>query len=555
MLIAAQAPADIVYLKTGNTYEGTVVSRTDKEVVIDVRGRHVTVPMEEVLHIRFEKPVPADDEKKPQTAPAPAGVPDDRESLDGLAERPFAPDKATRPESIAFMLMRKLATMPPGPDAYQLRKQIDQWRIYAHDRKRRGGLQWVSPKEFAAQCAAYADLLKEAQGLATAATRARQGGGRGQVSAKEWAGAMNKLKDAAMKWPDPLLRDFLLGLAALQAKEYNVAADRFRSCSEAAPRVGGFRQGYGLAQTALRQHIAAVSEFTAVLRLQPGSRDAIELLQEAMKKTPGAMTKDPAFVAAQELLNEYERPPEGQSSYYRRRQVWLMPGRPWYVQERSLLPSPPCDRLVFRQGVAVPIDKETLMLDAAVVKDAEEVFIRVNSQTVVGARIKKPSYMGPQVKAGALAFVRAEGVEFTPLKFDKAVRPGKGQDVTFYGLSLYEEMGEAVRQVRTMVKSVDKDGAFKLGAGAIAGEAAGPVVTADGRLLGFVADKTDVKADGGGQGLAMPPAETADLIGRIGSGSSYYRAYGRVGRKAAAEPLIAKGRAFVVYATALEKLE
>jgi tetratricopeptide (TPR) repeat protein len=557
-LIATQAPADIVYLKNGNSYEGTIISRTDTQVVIKVRNDQVEIPTEDVLHITFEKrsasaPAPVvPGQPRPQTAPAPAG-PRSQEALAGLESKPFSTEDTTQPETLVFMLMRSLAGAPPGSGAFEIRRQIEQWRIAAHDRKRRAGTRWASPKEVAALRGAYADVLKEAQSLATHAAQGRGRSGQSAEAQRQLAGAMTKIQEAALKWPDPLLREFLLGLAAYQAKNYTLAADRFRNCSQTAPRVAGFRQAHGAAMMELQQHIEAVSEFTDLLRLLPGSRDANQLLRIAMKRTPGGLTNEAAYVEAQKLLDEYETPEAGY--YTRRGQTWLMPGRAWYVTDRLLLPSPPYDRLIFRQGVAVPVDKQTLMLDAEVVRDAKEVFVRLNSKTVVGARIRKPSYFGTKTKEDPLAFVQVTGVELLPLKFDKATRARPGEVVTFHGISLYDEMGRAVRSVGTTVKFVADDGAVKLADGLAAGEAAAPVVTADGRLLTFLVGKTDVKADDGGTGLAMPPNEIADVMDRGRRGSSLYSSYGQVNRKASAAPLVANGSAFVVYATAVEKLD
>jgi len=557
-ILAACACADIVYLKNGNSYEGKVVSRTDKEVVVNVRGKEVKLLAEDVLHIKFDKPAaPPDKPPSPgqPTKPGPAapGQPQTAQPPIKLEQKPFRVEDATMPEPVIFSLMRNLATTPPGSTAFEIRQQIDRWRIEAHDRKRRVGANWATPKEFAGMRAAYEDLLKEAQALAATAVRGRPGSRGYKRDRTKWSGAMAKLRQAAHKWPDSLLREYLVGLAALPAEDYAVAAERFRACAEAAPRVAGFRQAHGTVQLELKQHIPAVVEFTDVLRLLPGSRDAMKMLRDAMRQTPGGLTKEQAYVTAGKLLAEYEPPPE--QRYLRRGDAWLMPGRQWYVSDRTLLPTPPYDRLIFRQGVAVPVDKQTLAVDAKTVKDAEEVFVRLAPGLIVGATVGRSSYLGSRPKEDPLAFVHVEGVEFTPLRFDKASRGAAGMVVTVYGISLYEELGGGVRAVGTTIKSVAEDGTPTLGAGLLAGEAAAPVVAGDGRLVAFLAGKTDVKADDGGKSLAMPMGEITGLIEQGRRQSSIFRGYGRVKRKASAPAYVAAGQAFVVYATAVEKLE
>ncbi|HUS48184.1 MAG TPA: hypothetical protein VM098_08690, partial [Phycisphaerae bacterium] len=190
-----------------------------------------------------------------------------------------------------------------------------------------------------------------------------------------------------------------------------------------------------------------------------------------------------------------------------------------------------------------------------VVRNADEVFVRVNSKRVVGTKAFRTSSLGAQAKEPPLAFVHLEGVEFTPLKFDKAVQCSVGDPVLFYGLGLYEEMGRDVRRVGTTVKSVGNDGTPRLADGLLAGEAAGPVIRGDGRLVTFLAGKTDVQVGDGGKGLPVSPDEIAKLIARITGGSYSSSGYGQIDRKASAPPLAAKGHAFVVYATSVEKVE
>ena len=546
--IVAASRADVVYLKNGNSYRGTVLSRTETLVIVKVGGKEIKVPAEDVLLVSFDSP------DQPESVVAEPGAADEMpDALSGLPVRPFTADDATLPDSIVFMLMRDMASST-GLSRQSLAEHVNRWKIAAHDRNRRTGPDWASPEQFAARRAAFAERLKQAQDLAKEARGSEWKDRSSQrMDRRKLLAAIARLNSAAPQWPDPLLREFLMGLVALKAEQYEVAAGRFRNCVQTAPRVPAFRQAYGRAMLELKRYATALTELTELLRLAPGSPEAMELLEEAMQKTPGGLIKDPAYVEARKLLDEYEaRETRG---YSRAGETWLMPGRPWSVSETLLLPTPPYDRLVFRQGVAVPVGESTLIVDARVLEGAEDIFIRLGPETLVAADRSGSSFGSSGRKKEPLALVRAEGVVFTPLKFERDTPPRAGQPVTLYGLSIYEEMGRAVRQIQTTVGKVGDDGTFEPADGLLAGEAAGPVISTDGRLLTFLAGKTDIEVEDGGKGLAIPPADFAKLIPRTSRGKSSYRTYGRAGRKKSAEPLAVTGRAFVVYATAVEKPE
>jgi hypothetical protein len=258
------------------------------------------------------------------------------------------------------------------------------------------------------------------------------------------------------------------------------------------------------------------------------------------------------FVAAKALLARYEDLPERR--YKRRGWTWLMPGRAWYVSDDDFLPEPPYDRLVFRQGAGVPIGNFTVLVDAKVVEGAEEVFVRLDPETVVAGRVRRLSYRGLQEAEVPLAFISLEGYDFKPVDFEVGPGAATGDVVTAYGLGIYEQMGRGVRRIPTTVKSVRDGGTPELGEGLVAGEAAAPVLTENGRLVGFLAGKTDVASEDGGRDEFIPPTVIADLVERAKRGSSRSRLYGRT-RLKEDKPQSVEGNVFVVYATEPEKLD
>jgi hypothetical protein len=232
-----------------------------------------------------------------------------------------------------------------------------------------------------------------------------------------------------------------------------------------------------------------------------------------------------------------------------------MPGRAWYVSDRALLPIPPYDRLEFRQAIGVPVAADVLAVDGWLVRDAEEVYVRLDANRTVAGSVNRLSYRGAVRKEPPLAFIRVAGHTFAPLKLDAGVGARPDQTVTVYGLNCYEEMGRAPRIVPTTVATAAKDGKFTLAEGLVAGEAGAPVVTQRGRLVGFMTGRVNAMAAGGGRTDCIPPAEIAELLKLANRGSVRHISYGRVKRLPAAKDEPVKGRAFVVYGIAVETLE
>ena len=129
-----------------------------------------------------------------------------------------------------------------------------------------------------------------------------------------------------------------------------------------------------------------------------------------------------------------------------------------------------------------------------------------------------------------------------------------GTDVMIYGLAFHAEMGGAVRKTDGRVKSVKAGGEIVLAGSLLPGDAAGPVLTRDGDLVGFLSGRTDASSPGGGKSQFIQMARIEPLILRARRSSRAYsglRGYDRAVRKIT--PRKMKGNAFVVYGVFSER--
>lgn len=463
-----------------------------------------------------------------------------------------------RPESILFMLMRNLSATPAGVASYELRRQIEQWRILTHDRKRKIGVRWTAPEEFVRRRKAFRDYLKDAQEELRQAKRyARATTPRDKARKRRHkAAAYAVLQQAAKAWADPLLRDFLLATADLRGRNYTRAQELFLRCRRTAPLVAAFHQGYAMALAGLNRPTDAVSARLAALRLRPGSTHALEQLHEAMKKVPGAKLKTPAYEAAEEFLVQYGETPS-RSRFARRGMTWLLPGDRGVTVRDETIPLLPYDRLVFRQGAGAAVGEKTLLVDAQVVRDALAVFIRIDEYTIVPARVGRSRSSRDRTKP-LLAVVTTDEYVFTPLAVRLLKNPKKNPDtqpafskdqaVTAYGIGAFREMGSTLRKASGKITEVGQDGSVEVSVHLAPGESAGPVVTEDGTLVGFLAARTDIHAEDGGKDEFIADAEIARLLKRL---RRSYRSSGRYGYsrvKRTITPKPAEGQVFIVYA-------
>jgi len=537
-VFAAPATADVVYMNNGKIHRGKV-TRDGNKVHIKTQLATISVNADEVRKIAKSDPLT-------QAAMPPTVMP----SLT-LGASPAGPDRFTRPEPHIFLIMRQLVGSPTGPVAYGLRQQIKEWRVKTHDRLRKIPGRWVSPLDVEQRYEQFAKALNKGQetrrliqraGSTTSAGRAKQARLRRQLAVR--------FREAAILWPDPILRDFLLAVANLEGGNHTNALALFRKCRTAAPRVAAFPQGEAMALSAKGQKLEALATYLEVLHLRPNSRDALDLVLQALRDTPGKLMGTPTFTTARAIVDQYEQP--SSSTYTRRGTTWLMPGRSW-VGKDLYLPTPTYDRLVFTQAVAVPVSQNALLVDQRAVKGALEVFVSVSPKMVVPGRVQRVSTFGRSKKMPPLAVVSFQDLQFKPLSVDPKAKPAKGQYVTAYGLGLYEQMGGQIRPVMCQVGKVGTEGGFALSPGIVAGEVAAPILTREGGLLGFLAGKTDPMVDDGGPSGVIPLTEITDLVKRAGRSSSSYGGYRRVKRKIVPKPV--EGRFFRVLVTSAEAPE
>ncbi|MBS3733467.1 MAG: tetratricopeptide repeat protein [Phycisphaerae bacterium] len=556
----ASVQADTVFLRNGNTRKGTVVETTDAHVRFRPTGADevVTIPADDVLFVRRSGDGDDGESAEPvDETPAGDAVPADGTALEGLSKR-FDPETVALPQSYVFHLLRRLDETPAGAPRRRLAEQIEQWRIYVHDQRRHVDGRWLTREQLAERREAFERTRDEAEALIASFRHRRRDTWRRDKIRKDydkWQAALAKFQEAVKYWPDRRIGAFLKARVHLEAEQYKTAAVHFDSCRQDCPFVAGFAQGYGRALLKLERYEDALSAYVRVLRLWPGSVEAIYLLHDGLKQTPGGLMETPAFKQAKALLNEYVEPRQ-RRRHSRRQTTWLMPGDgSWTTTRQQLLPTPPADRLIVRQGIAVPVTENVLMVDASVVGEQKRVQIRLAPGHIVSGYVRRRSVgFGARAAAPVVAFVTLDGYTFRPLPRELSEPPEARSPVTLYGLSLHAEMGRSVRVIDTTVREADEDGGLTLGKSLLPGEAAGVVLTPSGTLVGMMAGRTDPMAPGGGPIQAIDGGHLTEVLENVERGSRAYVRYGRVDRKGDAPDRPVAGRAFVVYAVEPERI-
>ncbi|MGC9454076.1 MAG: hypothetical protein ACP5HU_04355 [Phycisphaerae bacterium] len=545
LALSAAVVADTVVMESGKTYTGRA-ERQGETVRIEMEHGTIDVPAEEVLYI-----IPSEEQdEEPDSEPtAPDGA------ADGTATRytgNTAAD-ATRPEPMLFVLMRRLQNTPAGTESYSLRRQIRQFQIMAHDRKRKVGGQWVDPDYFKRAREAFAETLDEANELDRSIGRVR-----GDTPADEAERlrirqqAATRYRSAARQWPDPLLQKFLMGVAELYAGNHSRAESFFDACIAELPQVAGFHQGRTLALQGARRYDEALRAAMDTLRLQPESPQALALVAGAMENIPGAETDRPPYTDAREMLEEYEDVDETVSRASREMR-WLMPGlrRDWNVRSETSMPELPYDRLYVRQAVAVPVAEQFVLVDAEVVEGAEEVFLQTADGRLFGCDAARISTFGQQ-SLPPLRVLAVADASFTPADVAEAVV--EDQDLTVRACDAFGQMSSDVREFRTRIKG--ENDTLKPTVELLPGESGSPVLTDDGKLAAFLTGRTDPAEDNGGPGRVVPPDEIRELLDasrmRIRRGGF---GFGHSVAKRNAEPVALEGQAFVVMGLFGEKFE
>ena len=556
-VLAALAPAgaDVAYLRDGRNISGTVTQTQDTVIIEQADGTIVRVPADDVLHIAMgvmeaepevEAP-PLEPEGEPDEAPP---EPPAIETV-GRVTPPtttFAMNRVVLPESIAFMLMRRLANPTDGQNSYQLHQDLARWQAAAHDRLRRIYGEWTRPVQFTRHRQSYLEELAAIEDLTEQRRRIRDDA----VNADEQRAQIDRqittgMLQTARLWLDPDIRMFLQGIAHHRAGNYQLALQAFETTRQSNPLVAAYHQGAGMCLIHIEgRELEGLASLINEVMLQPNSKPSVYRLSQGLAAVPGHHIQDPTYLRARDILATYPSDWTRQAS--QRTFIWQMPGARGWGASNDLLPEPTYDRLLVRQAVGVPIADTAILVDRRVVQDALAVLIRIDSQTVVVANVPSARRIGSD---DTMVAVSVSEFVFDPLATSADIQLAAGDVVEAFGLGVYPEMGTEVRSISTALIAASNDRLVPEDHLA-AGESASPVVTPDGRLVGALAGRTDVLAEQGGEGLFVDRAglqSTLDAQGRSSGG----RSPSRRGRIITPQP--APGRFFIVYGLFGEKLD
>ena len=546
-LAAVLASADTIYLKGGQIHQGKVGPAKNGKVVLETSTGNVEVEANDIILVVPSSTI----DGAAGAASAPSGVAVDKLLIPTEGRRALPMDQMTNPEPVIFTLMRTLAVTPPGTETFNLRQQVELWRATAHDRKRKAQFEWILPAEFSRRRQLYLRTLKEGEDLFRKIRFPSPSPGVDPNAERRrlMVPVYEKLDAAAHGWADPLLRYFLSGLSAMERDDYPQGESFFRKCLDEEPLVAAFHQGRAAAQIASGHPLWGLEELMAALQLRPDSRELISEIQQAMKKAPGTAIKDPVFVEAQRLMSLYSD--NDKRSYTSSSPPWVMPGKDWPTKAQSL-PTPPYDRLVFRQAMGAPIGVNTLLVDSSLLKDSAEVYVRIDANTIAPAYFRKISASG---KTPPLATLTVPGFEFTVPKIieDPNAMPAEAP-MTAHAVAAWSEMGSLVRKATGKLGgAATTDGSISVTGTLLPGEAAAPVFAGEGTLIGFLAGKTDIGADNGGPDRFIPLSQFSQILRTLKTAVPDQSMYGRLKRTPSARP--APGESFIVTGIVTETLE
>jgi len=315
-LLASAAAGGTVYLRDGRKLVGKV-TREGGKVKVEMALGTVVVDESEVIYAS---------EAGPRTRPTAAPPPPEAPAEGGPAVQPTAEwdiDLVTLPEPALFMTARKLELLAGMAETESIRHELEQWRIFVHDGRRKVGTLWLTRDQQRQRRDRFLEHAREGLDL-TRKARYIYGRTAAQETRKKrlYAQAEQTLAKGAQAWPDLLVRDFLLAVLDLRAERYAQAERRFRTCIEREPLIAAFHQGRGLALLRRKQHLRALGEFIVCLQLRDDTYETIKLVQTAMKEVPGGYIKEPLYLKAKELVERYAKPKYPHRGY-RKGVPWL----------------------------------------------------------------------------------------------------------------------------------------------------------------------------------------------------------------------------------------
>ncbi len=546
-LLASAAAGGTVYLRDGRKLVGKV-TREGGKVKVEMALGTVVVDESEVIYAS---------EAGPRTRPTAAPPPPEAPAEGGPAVQPTAEwdiDLVTLPEPALFMTARKLELLAGMAETESIRHELEQWRIFVHDGRRKVGTLWLTRDQQRQRRDRFLEHAREGLDL-TRKARYIYGRTAAQETRKKrlYAQAEQTLAKGAQAWPDLLVRDFLLAVLDLRAERYAQAERRFRTCIEREPLIAAFHQGRGLALLRRKQHLRALGEFIVCLQLRDDTYETIKLVQTAMKEVPGGYIKEPLYLKAKELVERYAKPKYPHRGY-RKGVPWLMPGKEWQSRGQELF-TPPYDRIVAKQALAVPISKGGgLLVDREAIAGAELLYVQIaRGQLVRAEPTQRAMYGSTSSKPDLpLTTIRVSGVTLAPVDLAKPAPVKAGQTVTLHAANLYRQMGTQIRTGEAKVLSAGADG-VKLDAGLLPGEPTG-VVLAGEAFAGLLTGRCDPEEKNFGKSTFIKPADLAAWAKKVSRSLRYRSSYSRgpaLKKDAPVRP--AAGQVFLVHVLAPEK--
>ena len=539
------AAADTVYLRNNKTLVGKVTKTDGKYKVVMPYGT-IEVDVRDVIYVAYGTGT---------TRPARTARPSRPERVIIRPQTRWNLHAATLPDPIVFMLTRQVELLAGEPGTEGARRQLQAWKIFAHEGRRKFHQQWLTRDQQRRRRLEFEKRIREAKQLAQ---QARSIYGRSPADAarkqKLLARKVRLLQEATDVWPDGTVGEFLRATLDLAEGDYRQAERRFRRCIEREPLVAAFHQGRGYALSGMNQHLDALAEFVACLELRDDTYLTVQLVEKAMKEVPGARVTSPTYARARDLLARYEPPEYGYRSYGGMGPRWLMPGKSRGWQWRTDLPFdpiPPYDRVVSKQALGLPVtDDGALLVDKDAVAGAKVLYVQLGPDRLVRAYpVRITTGYGSKKVDLPLTIIRAEGVTFTPVDPARPAPLKAGQSVRVLAVNLYRQMGTELRKGQAEVREV-VEGRARLDRGLLPGEAIGAIF-AEERFAGLLGSRVDVEAPGCGRSEMIPPGQLSTWMENVRRSLRYaspMRRWGGPKLKPDAPKLIAEGKAFLVHA-------
>jgi hypothetical protein len=563
-LVALDLAAETVYLVGGKTVRGKVVKKDGKVLVTDGQGQVRRFDEIDVLYIAdtsapADKPSSGDELLNTDEPLLEPGQVDPALAPPSLKPAPrFTINAARRPEPVVFHLMRSAVSAPGSPSLSDADARLDRWQAAAKDRTRKVSDRWLSPEQITQLRVKVEAANREARDMYHDIRRRHGRRDDKDKRPPDFGAVYQHLREAASLWPDDRLRPILMGVSLLRIGDSRRAEGFFRRALENSENLAAGWQGLARAQLQQGQPLRALESLMELSRLKGQADETLALLVKAGRAVEGKDMERPEYLAAKEIIDAAgesltQGDPRRRRTYRSDRESWLLPGRSESARQYEL-PLPAYDRIDFVQAIGVPTGSGTLAVDAAVIGKALGVFVRLDAQRVVPGQLGRTSGDEGGVDELSLVSVDVEGVTFDRLTTDPETAPVQdGEELMLVSLPAWPSLGNLPRLTPCKAK-VDQEGKVSVAAGLLPGEGAGPVVTADGKLAGFMSGRLQVLNPGGGEAKFYDRARLADIVrGGAPLPARFRRRITDVPEQETEATV--KGRYFIVYAVIGETMQ